>query len=496
MKLTTKLKYGILGTLGLGMSATSLMSKTNSSQNENTSQKPNILFILLDDLGKEWISSCGAGDIKTPNVDKLAETGVQFKNVYSMPQCTPSRVTLLTGQYPCRHGWVNHFDVPRWGHGANYDSNKNPSFAKDLQKAGYKTCIAGKWQLNDFRLQPTVLNDHGFTDYCMWTGGESKNMKASQERYWDPYIHTKSGSKTYKGKFGEDIFSDFIIDFMTKHRKKPMMMYYPMCLPHAPFVSTPLEPNATTKMEKHKAMVRYVDHIVGKLVKALEDLKLRKNTIIVFTTDNGTTKAITGTLNGRSVRGGKTLISENGINAPFIVNCPGMIPSGIVSDELIDFTDIHPTFCELANIKADSKFKYDGKSLVNAFLGKKYFSEKKWIMGMGSHPAVIENGRVANACKFRDRAIRDKKFKVYVEKDRTISQLYDIQIDKTETNNLINSSRSEVKSALKRFKKILSSLPKQDSSPKYKKLGKSIYDIPAEELKIKSDKASSRKNRD
>src|SRR5690606_6178579 len=93
---------------------------------------PNILFILVDDLGKEWISSYGAEDIITPNIDALAKSGMQFNNVYSMPQCTPTRIALLTGQYPFRNGWVNHWDVPRWGGGAHFDETVNPSLVKEL----------------------------------------------------------------------------------------------------------------------------------------------------------------------------------------------------------------------------------------------------------------------------------------------------------------------------------------------------------------------------
>ncbi|MCK4921081.1 MAG: sulfatase-like hydrolase/transferase, partial [Bacteroidales bacterium] len=103
------------------------------------STKPNIIFILADDMGKEWVSGYGADDIQTPNLDKMAETGMKFNNVYSMPQCTPSRVTLLTGQYPYNHGWINHFDVPRWGHGAKFDPAMNPTYAQFLRDAGYKT---------------------------------------------------------------------------------------------------------------------------------------------------------------------------------------------------------------------------------------------------------------------------------------------------------------------------------------------------------------------
>ena len=131
---------------------------------------PNILFIMVDDLGPEWISSYGAELIKTPRIDKLASGGMSFQNAYSMPQCTPTRATLLTGQYPFRHGWCNHWDVPRWGAGCHFDWKHNTSFATVLKPAGYVSCVVGKWQINDFRVQPLALKNHGFDHWCMWTG--------------------------------------------------------------------------------------------------------------------------------------------------------------------------------------------------------------------------------------------------------------------------------------------------------------------------------------
>ena len=94
-----------------------------------------MLLFLVDDLGKEWISAYGAEDISTPHIDALVRSGLSFKNVYSMPQCTPTRVTLLTGQYPFRHGWVNHWDVPRWGGQAHFDETLNPSLGMEMKKA-------------------------------------------------------------------------------------------------------------------------------------------------------------------------------------------------------------------------------------------------------------------------------------------------------------------------------------------------------------------------
>ena len=139
----------------VGCSALQKEEMKNNHQSP-TMEKPNIIFILIDDLGKEWINCYGGEDIETPNIDKLAATGMKFNHAYSMPQCTPSRACFMSGQYPYHNGWVNHWDSPRWGVGY-YDWKRNPSIAAAMKSAGYNTSIAGKWQLNDFRLQPDVL---------------------------------------------------------------------------------------------------------------------------------------------------------------------------------------------------------------------------------------------------------------------------------------------------------------------------------------------------
>lgn len=457
-------------------------------------QRPNILFIMLDDLGKEWISGFGASEIKTPAIDKLISTGISFKNVYSMPQCTPTRVTLLTGQYPWRHGWVNHFDVPRWGHGVRFDPNLNPSFPKMLRNAGYSTCAAGKWQINDFRLEPDAMVKAGFDEYCIWTGGEGGNIKLSENRYWDPYIHTKSGSKVYKNKFGEDVFTDFIIDFMKKNKDKPMMIYYPMCLPHGPLTSTPLEPNAP-KSEQHKSMVRYADHILNVLVKALDQIGIRENTIIIWTTDNGTSGSIIGDLNGKSVKGGKSMLSENGVNAPFIINAPGIVPEGITSDALIDFSDLLPTLCDLAQTSPDKKYEYDGISFAPEIYGIENKSKRDWIMALGSNPAKIENGRIKNAFDFRDRVVRDKNFKAYIDTLNKIYEIIELKSDFYEENNLLNSKREDVISGIKKFESVIKKYPSSDASPIYTKSKNSFFDIDSIKLLKMSNRGKLKPNK-
>jgi arylsulfatase A-like enzyme len=431
-------------------------------------EKPNILFILADDLGKEWISCYGAEDIRTPHIDALAAGGMKFNNAYSMPQCTPSRVALLTGTYPWRNGWVNHWDVPRWGVGY-FDSKqkRNTTVARLLKDAGYTTTAAGKWQINDFRVEPQAMKQHGFDDWCMWTGVEAGN-KASENRYADPYINTPQGSETRKGGFGPDLYTDHLIAFMKQNRDKPMFLYHAMALPHGPFTATPDEPEVTTDLEKHKAMVRYLDKQVGRLVSALDETGLRERTIIIFATDNGSTRALTGVRNGRKIKGGKGQTSESGVCVPFVVNAPGRVPAKVETDALTDFTDLLPTFLDLAGGKVPDDLALDGVSIAPVILGKSKGSAREWIMALGHGPAKLDEEGIRGVDDFAPRVIRDQKFKVWVSTSKGIDALYDLQKDPEERTDLLGSElNEEQQAALRKFKAVVDSLPDRDARPLY-----------------------------
>ncbi len=421
--------------------------------------KPNIVFILVDDLGKEWISCYGAEEVETPHVDRLAEEGMRFTNAWAMPQCTPTRVTLLTGQYPYRNGWTNHFDVPRWGSGAHFDPSRNASFARVLRQAGYATAIAGKWQIDDFRVEPRALDEAGFDAWCVWTGGEGGNIGRSRHRYWKPYIHQGEESRTRKDAFGPDVYTDFLIDFAEEHQDQPMLLYYPMCLTHRPLVTTPDAPDASGKVERFKAMVRYMDKLVG--------LGLTRETLFIFTTDNGTTGGITGTRNGREIRGAKADMREPGVAMPFIVRGPGLVPQGKVTDALTDFTDILPTFADLAGTEPSGRWKVDGHSIAPLILGKTDSSPREWIYAQGGHRASFKNDRVVPSQKFDDRVIRNKRWKLWVNKQRELVRLYDMKKDPTESRNLIDSDAPAARAARKKLWSVIEKMPKVDAAPRY-----------------------------
>ena len=430
--------------------------------------KPNILLIMVDDLGKEWVSCYGADDVTTPNIDALAKGGIKFHNAWSMPQCTPTRVTLLTGQYPWRTGWVNHWDVPRWGVGY-FDWREYPTFAQVLKSAGYVTCAVGKWQINDFRLEPQAMKKHGFDDWCLWTGWESENP-ASGKRYWDPYINTPEGSRTYPGKFGPDIYTDYLIEFMKQHRTEPMCLYFPMALTHGPLVQPPGEPEATTKKAKHKGMVRYTDLLVGRLVKSLEDLGIRDRTVVIFTTDNGTSKGVLGTIDGIKPSGGKSSKFEGGVSQPFIVNCPGMVPEGVEVDALTDFTDLLPTLADLGGAQLPNGVVLDGATIAPIIRGKTNESTRQWIMALGHGAGKLDADGICGTSPFVSRVLRDKRWKVWVNTKGKIEQLYDMTADPFERTNLLpltQGANTEMSEAYEKFRRVIASQPSTDARPRY-----------------------------
>jgi hypothetical protein len=464
----------------------------------HAADEPNLIFIMVDDMGKDPVGCYGNGTRSaTPELDGLAATGMRFTNAYSMPKCTPTRVALLTGQYPYRNGWVNHYDVPRWNL-KGFNPKKNPCIANVMKSAGYATCIAGKWQLNDFRDGPKILNDCGFDEFCVWTGHEAGNPP-SDMRYWSPYLHTAAGSKTYSDGFGPEVFNDFILDFIRKHKDEPMFIYYPMVLKHN---------GAGWREWEGSSMVAAIDKLTGRVVKVLDEVGIRKNTILIWTTDNGRNKGS---------------ISESGCCVPFIVNCPGTVPQGVVTDALIDITDIMPTFAELGAATLPEGYTFDGRSFANLITGEVNDGPREWILAMGggvcgrgmgdigrsrgkrkkkrrlgedkgtgagpgkpettsdeqntstgakegdsadpsANPPPVE-GR--NKSSFRDRVIRDKFFKIYIGADRNVRSFIHMNRDGSEGDAADRQKDPKARAAFDKFMKIIAEFPDTDANPRY-----------------------------
>ena len=361
-------------------------STSTSEASERNKALPNIILIMADDLGAECLESYGGESYNTPNLNQLAEQGIQFTNAYATPLCTPTRVQLMTSQYPFHNGWTGGiWTLPK------DEQSLDPqifNFGRMLKERGYATAIAGKWQLTRFEDHPRHLQKMGFDQHCLWTwqyGGElpdyvSLENPGKPSRFWNPGIW-KNGSlmKDVKGKFGPDIYTDFLLDFIEKHQSEPFFVYYPMALPHWPYIKVPgMAEGQYRDQEKFAAMVEYMDGLVGKFMKKLRELGMSDNTLLLFTADNGTDPSITSRINGKTIQGGKHKLNEAGTRVPFLVRWPDKAIKVDKVDALVDFSDILPTFAEVAGADIPASHKIDGKSFLPLISGKRK-QIRKWV---------------------------------------------------------------------------------------------------------------------
>ena len=323
--------------------------------------KPNIILILADDLGYETIRANGGTSYRTPQLDKLAATGVRFTHCFVQPLCTPTRVQLMTGLYNVRN-------YVRFGQ----MDPQAVTFGNLLKQAGYATCIAGKWQLGQDLSLPKKF---GFDEYCLW------QHSRRPPRYANPGLEINGVQKDYTdGEYGPDLVNDYALDFITRKKDAPFFLYYPMMLTHAPYQPTPDSEDWDPKAQgeqvnidaKHFAdMVAYMDKLIGELVTRLDSLGIRHNTLILFVGDNGTGRGTRSMIGDRVVIGGKGTTTDAGMHVPLIANWPGRIVAEKVCYDLVDSTDFVPTLLGAAGVPSPSGVKFDGRSFLPQLLADK-----------------------------------------------------------------------------------------------------------------------------
>jgi arylsulfatase A-like enzyme len=300
-----------------------------------------------------------------------------------------------------------------------------------------------------------ALTASGFDEHRVWTGallGEGNShqrwqafLKAGKKhelesRYWDPVVYRNGRRMTLPGRFGPDVYADFLIDFMQRERDQPFVAYYATPLVHIPTVTTPHSPNPEApEREQFAGMVRYLDHQVGRLVAELERLSLRDDTIIIFTTDNGSPKRLAGMVGGRRASGGLGSLSEGGLDVPLVVNCPARIAQGRVQRALVDCTDFLPTMVELASVELPRDRVIDGRSFAAELRGNAQAPlGREWIFAQLAETRVV----------------RDRRFKLY-----STGELFDLTADPLEKTHLARSFDPEVVAARARLQKVLHELP-------------------------------------
>ena len=367
--------------------------------------QPNIILIMADDMGYEALSSNGSESCKSPNLDKLAAKGVRFTNCFSNPICTPSRIKLMTGQYNVRNyvkfGWLDR---------------EQTTFANQLKAAGYATAIAGKWQLGRDKDTPQHF---GFEQSCLWqhtrSGRSNEDGKNIDRRFVNPQLEFNGVEKDFtNGEYGPQVCTDFICDFIDKNKKKPFLVYYPMILTHCPFDPTPDSTDWDPKRlgsttykgdrndpQRHfRDMVAYADKAVGQIVSQLEKSGVRDNTLIIFTGDNGTDTPIVTPWNGKKVVGGKGTMSDTGTRVPLIVNWPaGIRKAGRVVDDLVEFTDVFPTICEVTTAKLPKNHPGDGASIVPVLRNQAGARKKDWVYIWYRKQVMVRNKQYSFVAK-------------------------------------------------------------------------------------------------
>lgn len=345
----------------------------------STPQRPNIVFILADDLGLDGVSAYGADVRRTPNIDRLAQSGLRFETCYSSPLCGPTRSLLNTGRYAFRTGGILNQSWRPGGPGAR-SADEHP-MAKVMKTAGYATGMAGKW-----RQVGETPRDWGFDEYTTdpTAGGW----------FWQTTHQQHTGEKTVpEGTYAGDVVHDFAIDFIRRHRARPFFFYYSMHHVHGPILRTPDSAKGTTDIEKlYNDNIAYMDKQVGAVVAELEKLGLRDNTLIVFTGDNGTALTFPSTIGGRMINGKKGTMLEGGSRVPLIANWPRAIPAGRVSADIISFADMLPTLAELGGATLPAGFKYDGVSFAPQLRGQPGTPRQYAYVQLGANWFVREHG--------------------------------------------------------------------------------------------------------
>ena len=384
-----------------------LFSFTQCSNVNNAQTRPNIIFIMNDDGGAHEFGCYGNTETQTPNIDKLADSGVMFNTCFSGSVCTPSRIFLMSGKYGFRTGVLNNENR----HGGKDDIDLYGDFYtidQMMKDAGYVSAIAGKGYI-----PITDLRTSSFDEYCCWGEGlwldeidvkvcyhaihpfDSAQKRISPKtigytgeihadgpsRYWNPYI-VQNGKmlETDENDFGPDIYTRFLMDFIKRNKDsgKPFFAYFPMCLPHGVLrtdgkwdlfpIPDPDAPSGKSAIpgdtkELMKNLIEYKDKLVGEMVRGLDEMGLLENTIIFITADNG------------SGPNSKGMATERGVRVPMVVYHEGKIVEGHIANELIDFADVLPTLAELAGQPLPEEDVFDGSSFVPVLYGEKGTSD-------------------------------------------------------------------------------------------------------------------------
>lgn len=414
-------------------------------------KKPNLVFILIDDLGWADVGCYGSSFYETPNIDKLAREGMRFTNGYAAaPVCSPTRASIMTGKYPARVKLTNFLRGDRRGklNPADYAHQlalEEVTIAEALKEAGYVTCIVGKWHLGG---QPYWPEQQGFD---VNIGGT--NSGAPKSYFW-PQWQGNPPIEGHPDEYLTDRLTDESLKFLEANKNRPFLLYLSHHAVHLPLQAKkdlvekyqakaarlpaaktpPFVPegrNQAKQVQDHPvfaAMVESMDESVGRVTRKLEELGIADNTIVIFTSDNGGTSTAEGhPTSNVPLRAGKGWLYEGGIREPMIIKWPGMVRPGSICNEPVTSTDFYPTMLEMAGLPLKPKQHIDGVSIVPLLTGKKSLDRKAIFW---HYPHYSNQG--GSPCG----AVRAGDYKLIEFYEDNHLELYNIREDISEKTNI------------------------------------------------------------
>ncbi|MBT4411644.1 MAG: sulfatase [Bacteroidetes bacterium] len=406
---------------------------------QSGSEKPNFVLILADDLGYADLGYQGSNQIPTPNIDRLAESGIVFTSAYvSSPVCSPSRAGLITGKNQLGFGFDNNLFPAQPGFDPDFVGLPltETTLGDKLKSLGYTNGIIGKWHLGEKdHFYPTK---RGFDEFWGFLGGghdyfiedpNDNNMKRPMQS-----TYKKPEPITYL----TDDIGDECVDFIERHKNEPFFLYACFNAPHSPMQAPEEDLKLFSHIEDEMrriycAMVYRLDQNVGKILKTIEDEGLGNNTFVVFMSDNGGPTSFNGSVNA-PLRGQKTTVLEGGIRVPLIFRWPSTLGKGDTVDDMVLSLDIFPTFVKAAGGTVSEDYNLRGIDLMPFLTGK---------TDIIPHTSM-EWKYTVNA------AIRDGDWKLIRLPDR-LPMLYNIEEDISELNDLSLQELERTKSMLKKL---------------------------------------------
>lgn len=417
---------------------------------QNVNLKPNFIILFVDDLGETDIGVYGNKFIETPHIDRLAIDGMRWTNAYSAaPICSPARAALLTGKNPARIHFTGHITaIGSHRHPVNsriippndlmFIPKEEVILPEAIKPAGYRSINIGKWHVGPKGYWPT---DMGFDENIGgWTHGSPPTHfypYKDPDKHWNPSIPTLKGGE--EGEYLADRLTNEAINFITRNKDNPFLVYLPYYAVHTPlqapkdlvekYKQKQLTKDANGRIDPvYAAMVDNLDQNVGRLLHDLKKLGLEKNTVVIFASDNG---AVQSTSDMSKYREGKGYLYEGGIRVPFIIRWPGIIKPGTLSNKPTKTEDIYATIVEIVGEQTISNGTVDGKSLVNEFIHPSDNNELNREREMHwYYPHYAPQGNWPGA------SIIEGKFKYIQFYDPIKSELYDLENDPSESNDL------------------------------------------------------------